>query len=119
MLSAMGCSVDQATSCIRFSLGGEFRFDMADGEFTHEGDKCSFEVLLERTGVSNAALAAIAEIIHNLDLKDQKFDRPETSGIGHIIEGICASQGEDMARIARGAAMLDDTYEQFRSRTGR
>jgi hypothetical protein len=93
---------------------GELRFDMADAEFTHEGDKCSFEVLLEETRVSDAALAAIAEIVHNLDLKDGKFDRPEAAGIGHIIEGICESQSEDAARIARGSAMLDDLYARFR-----
>jgi hypothetical protein len=93
---------------------GELRFDMADGEFTHEGDRCSFEVLLERAGLSDKALTAIAEIIHDLDLKDGKFGRPETAGIGHIIEGICESQGEDAARIARGSAMLDDLYARFR-----
>jgi hypothetical protein len=95
-------------------VSGELRFDMADGEFTHEGDKCSFEVLLERAGVSDKALSAIAQIIHNLDLKDGKFDRPETAGIGHIVEGICESQSEDAARIARGSAMLDDLYARFR-----
>ena len=95
-------------------VSGELRFDMADGEFTHEGDKCSFEVLLERAGLSDKALSAIAQIIHNLDLKDGKFDRPQTAGIGHIIEGICESQSEDAARIARGSAMLDDLYARFR-----
>jgi hypothetical protein len=80
---------------------GELRFDMADAEFTHEGDKCSFEVLLDKTGVSDTALTAIAEIVHDLDLKDRKFDRAETSGIGHVIEGICATQSGDMDRIAR------------------
>jgi hypothetical protein len=96
---------------------GELRFDMADGEFTHEGDKCSFEVLLERSGVSDRALTAIAEIVHDLDLQDRKFDRPETSGIGHIIEGICASQSEDAARIARGSVMLDDIHARFSRKT--
>jgi hypothetical protein len=93
---------------------GELRFDMANAEFTHEGDKCSFEVLLERMNSADASLAAIAEIVHNLDLKDQKFARPETSRIGHILEGICAPQNSDADRIARGSAMFDDTYEKFR-----
>ena len=87
---------------------------MANAEFTHEGDKCSFEVLLERMNSSDAALVAIGEIIHNLDLKDDKFDRPEAAGIGHIIEGICATQSADTDRIARGSAIFDDTYERFR-----
>lgn len=94
---------------------GEFCFDMTDAEFTHEGDKCSFEVLLERAGIADKALQAIAEIIHDLDLADNKFGRPEASGIGHIIDGICLTQHDDMARVARGGALLDDVYERFRS----
>ena len=93
---------------------GEFRFDMANAEFTHEGDKCSFEVLLERLGGADAALVAIAEIVHDLDLGDRKFGRPETPGIGHVLEGICVTQRDDTDRIARGSAILDDTYELFR-----
>jgi hypothetical protein len=94
---------------------GELRFDMANAEFTHEGDACSFEVFLARMNSKDGALAAIAEIVHNLDLKDQKFDRPESSGIGHIVEGICATQGDDLDRIARGSVVFDDAYERFRS----
>ena len=65
-------------------------------------------------GSSDAALTAIAQIIHNLDLKDGKFDRPEAAGIGHIIEGICATHSADTDRIARGSAIFNDTYERFR-----
>ena len=93
---------------------GELRYDMQDGQFTHEGDNCSFEVLIERTGIKDPALKAIAEIIHDIDLKDGKFGRAETAGIAHVIAGICRNQGEDEARMARGGELLDDTYEQFR-----
>ena len=96
---------------------GELRFDMANAEFTHEGDKCSFEVFLEKLVSSDPALTAIAEIVHDLDLRDGKFGRPETSGIGHVIEGICETEGEDLARIARGSALFDATYKRFRRDT--
>jgi hypothetical protein len=95
---------------------GELRYDMQDGEFTHEGEKCSFEVLIERAEIKDAALEAIAEIIHDIDLKDGKFGRPETAGIAHVIAGICRNQGEDEARMARGKELFDDTYEQFRKK---
>ena len=48
---------------------------MFRGEFTHVGDKCSFEILLERLGLNDPALRAIAEIVHDIDLKDAKFGR--------------------------------------------
>src|SRR5262249_27879711 len=51
---------------------GELRFDMFQAEFTHEGDKCTFEVLLGRTALKDPALRAIGEIIHDIDLRDNK-----------------------------------------------
>ena len=92
---------------------GELRFDMFNGEFTHEGDLVSFEVLVSRFGLSDAALTAIAEIIHDIDLKERKFGRPETPGFERMIAGICAAHREDEGRLARGAAILDDLYESF------
>src|SRR5690349_17856540 len=52
----------------------ELRFDMFEAEFTHEGDRCSFEVMLERFGLRDPALAAIAELVHDIDLKDAKYE---------------------------------------------
>lgn len=95
-------------------LPGEYRYDMQDGEFTHEGDKCSFEVLVIRAGITDPALKAIAEVVHDIDLKDGKFGRPETLGISHVVSGICRTQGDDGARLVRGSELFDDIYEQFR-----
>ncbi|HYM04651.1 MAG TPA: chromate resistance protein ChrB domain-containing protein [Stellaceae bacterium] len=98
---------------------GELRFDMFKAEFTHEGDRCSFEVLLERAGLADPALRAIAEVVHDIDLKDGKFARDETAGIAHVIAGICTTQKDDVARLERGGAILDDIYEYFRKKRGR
>src|SRR6266540_3008799 len=49
---------------------GELRFDMFEAEFTHEGDLCTFEVLLRHFDIKDAALRQIAEIVHDIDLKD-------------------------------------------------
>jgi hypothetical protein len=95
---------------------GEYRYDMQDGEFTHEGDNCSFETLLDRARIADPALKAIGEIIHDIDLNDGKFGHPETSGIAHVIAGICRTQASDEARVARGTELFDDIYEQFRRR---
>jgi hypothetical protein len=92
---------------------GELRFDMFDAEFTHEGDRCSFEVLLERAGLDDGALSAIAEIVHDIDLKDEKFGREEASGIKTLIDGICASTRDDLDRIARGSTVFNDLYAIF------
>src|SRR5262245_52002064 len=95
---------------------GELRFDMFEAEFTHEGDKCTFEVLLERGQLKDSALRAIAEIIHDIDLKDAKFGRSEVAGIKTLIEGIRAATKGDAARIARGTEVFNDLYEYFRKK---
>lgn len=97
----------------------ELRFDMFKADFTHEGDLCSFEVLLQRSGLNDPALRAIAEIVHDIDLKDEKFGREQTAGIAHVIAGICISHKDDLARLDRGSALFDDTYEYFRKTRGR
>jgi hypothetical protein len=93
---------------------GELRFDMFEGEFTHEGDRCSFEVLLARAGIADAALQAIAEIVHDIDLKDGKFGREETAGIASLITGIVVANEGDEQRIAQGAPVFDNLYQYFR-----
>ena len=93
---------------------GEVRFDMFEGEVTHEGDRCTFEVLLGRAGLDEAALVAIGEIIHDIDLKDGKYGREETAGIRTVMAGIAAGNRDDEQRLARGGAVLDDLYESFR-----
>jgi hypothetical protein len=98
---------------------GELRFDMFEGEFTHEGDRCTFEVMLERIGLDDAALRAVAEIVHDIDLKDGKFAREQVAGIAHVIAGICLTQAEDSARIERAGPLLDDTYAYFKRGRGR
>ena len=91
----------------------EIRFDMYQAEFTHEGDHCTFEVLLDRLELKDAALGVIAEIIHDLDLKDQKFGRKETAGVQQLLAGIVASQSSDDGRIERATNLFDDLYHSF------
>jgi hypothetical protein len=97
---------------------GELRFDMFEAEFTHEGDRCTFEVLLTKGGLKNRALAAIGEIVHDIDLKDAKFGREETSGIAHLMTGLAAAHADDLVRLERGGTMFDDLYEYYRKKRG-
>jgi hypothetical protein len=91
-------------------MKGELRFDMFDAEFTHEGDHCSFEVLVERFGLGDPALRAIAEIVHDIDLKDGKYGREEAAGVAQLIAGIAAAHPSDGERLVRGTALFDDLH---------
>lgn len=91
----------------------ELRFDMYEGEYTHEGDRCTFEVLLERFSLDDAALHAIGEIVHDIDLKDAKFNRAETAGVQTVITGVASAHADDSDRIAQGSAIFDALYSQL------
>jgi hypothetical protein len=93
---------------------GEIRFDMFEAEYTHEGDRCTFEVLLRRAELREPALRDIAEIVHDIDLKDEKFGRDEAAGIGRLILGIAMTEKDDEQRLARGAEIFDGLYQSFR-----
>lgn len=92
---------------------GEIRFDMYDGEYTHEGEDCTFEVLARRFAPDDAAVRAIGEVVHDIDCKDAKFGREEAAGLASMIRGIVASHEEDGARLAAGATLFDGLYAAF------
>jgi hypothetical protein len=91
---------------------------MFEAEFTHEGDRCTFEVFVRRFGLKDPALKPIAEIVHDLDLKDSKFARPEAPGLDRLIAGICMAMKDDESRLAQGRALFDGLYEYFRKKRG-
>jgi hypothetical protein len=111
-----------AAARFRFADAGEppaeneLRFDMVDGDFTHEGDACTFETLARRTGIRDPAVRALGEIVHDIDLKDGKFGRPEARGVEQVLAGILLSCPADEERLERGLALFDGLYESFRGK---
>lgn len=95
-------------------LEGERRFDMFEGEYTHEGDRCSFETLVHRFGLHDPGLGPIAEIVHEIDCKDDKYGRPETAGIATVLSGIAAAHADDHDRLAASSSLFDGLLERFR-----
>ncbi|MBX3276167.1 MAG: chromate resistance protein [Sandaracinaceae bacterium] len=96
---------------------GELRFDMEGAEHTHEGDDCTFEVLVRRFDCRAHGLRAIGEIVHDIDLKDGRFGRPETPGVAAAIAGIGLLHREDEARIAAGSALFEALLAAFSRRS--
>ena len=92
---------------------GEVRFDMYEAEYTHEGDRCTFETLLARFALDEPALHGLAEIVHDIDCKDAKFDRPEAPGVESILRGLVNAHPADGDRIAQGSTIMDALYAQL------
>jgi hypothetical protein len=94
---------------------GELRFDMFEAEFTHEGDRCTFETLVARFGLrADPALRAIGEIVHDIDVKDAKFARSEAAGVERLLVGVVVGHPTDVDRVQHGATLFDTLYEAFR-----
>ena len=89
---------------------------MYDGEFTHDGDLCTFETLCRHFGLPDPALKAIGEIVHDIDLKDDRFARPEALGLAHVITGIAGATKDDDQRLARASSVFEDLYAYFAAR---
>ena len=87
---------------------------MFEAEFTHEGDRCTLEVLLQKFGLTDPALKQIAEIVHDIDLKDEKFGREDALGVDRLIAGIAMAHPEDEKRLAEGSAVFNSLYEYFK-----
>jgi hypothetical protein len=92
---------------------GELRFDMPGGDFTHEGDDCTFETLLRRVESPDRALREIAEVVHAVDIKDDKYDRPDAPGIERVIQGLVLESVEDEERLRRGGELFDGLYASY------
>ena len=94
----------------------ELRFDMREAEFTHQGDMCTFEVLIRTFRPRDRGLGRIAKLIHDIDLKEDAFGLPEKAGIQAVIDSIVATTGDDMERIEKAGAILDGLLVTYTNR---
>lgn len=94
---------------------GHLRYDVYDGEFSHIGDLCTFEVLARHFKLKSSDVRILAEVIHDLDIGDQKYNRPETEGIRMALEGIARAYKDDHERSDAAMNLLDSLVLSFRS----
>jgi hypothetical protein len=91
-------------------------FDMVDVEFSHHGDCCTFETLIRRFGIEDRAIRKIAEMIHDADLEDEKFQRSECIGIDRVLKGWAKEGLPDEEILRRGFECFDALYSFLQKR---
>jgi rhodanese-related sulfurtransferase len=97
---------------------GGISYDIEGAEFTHAGPLCSFDTLLERTGIADEALQELAVIIRAADTAALE-DAPEAAGLLAMSLGISALAGEDdQTALERGMALYDALYAWRRKAPG-
>ena len=95
-------------------------FDMFGAEFTHQGEDCTFETLLKRFGLSDTrGLSELAQIVHDIDLKDDKFQRLEAAGLNAIINGLSESLRDDRKLLQQASVIFDGLYLLLDKQTDR
>jgi hypothetical protein len=90
-------------------------FDMYTGEFSHHGDLCTFEVFAERFRVQTPAVTKVGQVVHDLDMKDTKYNAPEAAVVGRMIECLRALQADDASLLEQGIGMFDALAHSFES----
>jgi len=94
----------------RHAAPDEIAFDMGDSRFSHQGDLCTFEVMVAAFGLDQPGMRALAEIVHEIDLRDGRFMRPEVAGIDTLLRGWQLSGIDDADMEARGIALFEGMY---------
>jgi len=92
-------------------------FDMFGAGFGHEADRCTFETLQARFDIHEPAVARLGEIVHDLDLKDNRFGSPEAATLGAAIDGLQLACADDGILLEQGMTLYEALYRSFAQAT--
>lgn len=88
-------------------------FDIRGAELSHRGGECSFEAFLRRYELDDPVLSAIARIVHEADLDDERYDAPEAPGLDVLLRGLSMVRPDDEV-LALSAPLYDGLYEYLK-----
>lgn len=88
-------------------------FDMFGVELSHHGDHCTFEALCQRFAIRDAGVTRLGQIVHDLDLKDDKFGAGEALTVGALVDGLQRAVADDQMLLDRGMTMFESLYQSF------
>jgi hypothetical protein len=88
-------------------------FDMRGAELGHHGGDCSFETILRRHHLDDPVLWKLAELVHEADLDDERFDAPEARGLDVVLRGL-SMVCDDGRVLELSGPLFDGLYEYQR-----
>jgi hypothetical protein len=88
-------------------------FDMYEGGFGHRGEDCTFETLLKAFRIRDKRAGAMAQIVHDADLFDEKFGRKEGFGIDGVMKGWARQGLSDQELLNRGIQLAEGIYQSL------
>jgi len=88
-------------------------FDMRGVELSHHDGDCSFETVLRRYDLDDPVLWAIARIVHEADLEDDRYDAPEAAGLDVLMRGLSMVRSDqEVLELTR--PLYDGLYEYLK-----
>ncbi len=94
---------------------GEIPFDMKDAVFGHHQNFCTFETFINIFNLKDSGLKIIAEIIHEIDLKDSRYSHPQTGGIAAVLNGWRQSGLSNKELEKHGVPLFEGLYTDVKS----
>ena len=88
-------------------------YDMFEVEFSHHGEDCTFETLVKRFGITDKAVLRMAEMVHDTDLEDGKFQTTECVGIDRLLKGWAKTGLTDAELLTRGGDCFEALYHSL------
>ncbi|NYI03711.1 chromate resistance protein ChrB domain-containing protein [Allostreptomyces psammosilenae] len=88
-------------------------FDMRGVELSHHGPDCTFETILRRYDLTDPVLWKLAELVHEADIDDERFDAPEARGLDVVLRGLSMVR-DDTEVLELTAPLFDGLYEYHR-----
>lgn len=90
---------------------GAHSFDAPDAEFTHRGNKCTFEVLVDEYRVGgDPALARMAKVVHAADIAGEEHTDALGAGLLAIGLGSLEVEPDDYRLLERELFVYDALY---------
>ena len=88
---------------------GAIPYDIPDVEFSHVGDRCSFDAVVERFGLADAALDTVATIVRGADTGHPEL-APQAAGLLAVSLGLSALHSDDYVMLSEGLRVYDALY---------
>jgi hypothetical protein len=88
-------------------------FDMYAGDFSHQGESCTFEVLAQRFGIADSTVGRLAQIVHDLDMRDNRYSAPEAPAVSRMVDGLRQLHADDATLLEQGMAMFEALARSF------
>jgi rhodanese-related sulfurtransferase len=92
-------------------------FDVPDVEYTHDGERCSFDAFVDRHAPGDEALRTLADIVRAADT-DTLGQSPQAAGLLAVSLGLGRGLANDAALMKHGMLVYDALYAWCREGRG-